>query len=118
MAARKNPEVADVENRFAFHPATETTGPKHDAVRATLLRVAKQMQRDLPDGREKSLVLTKLEETMFWANAAIARHQDVASSDAPAPPREADGGQRRARKAAQKAAPVKSTRRVTRRTQS
>jgi hypothetical protein len=27
----------------------------------------------LPPGREKALVLTNLEQAMFWANAAIAR---------------------------------------------
>lgn len=27
----------------------------------------------VPDGREKSMALTKLEEVMFWANAGIAR---------------------------------------------
>lgn len=116
----KKPEVADIENRFAFHPATEETGPKHDEVRNSLKRLALKFQRDLPDGRHKSMALTKLQEAMWAANAAIAcdsQPQD-ASPAAPAAPREADGGQRRARKAAQKAAPVKSTRRVTRRASS
>jgi hypothetical protein len=27
----------------------------------------------VPDGRERALALTKLEEAVFWANAAIAR---------------------------------------------
>lgn len=102
---QKRPEVADVENRFKFHPATEKTGPQHDQVRNTMLRVAKQMVRDLPEGRERSLVLTHLEEAMFWANAAIAR-QPAESSDVPAPQPE-------------KVAPAKkTTRRVTRRSKS
>lgn len=29
---------------------------------------------DLPDSREKSLSITKLEECMMWANACVARN--------------------------------------------
>lgn len=107
MPKEKSPQtllLEDVKNRFAFHPATEVTGPQHDAVRADLGRLAAKMAKTLPDGREKSLVLTHLEEAMFWANAAIARHGG--SSGDPAPP-------------AEKAAPAKkTTRRVTRRSKS
>lgn len=64
----------DLEKRFAFHPAdTELRRNKHEYVRAVMRQVADSMDVSLPEGREKALVLTKLEEAMFWANAAIAR---------------------------------------------
>lgn len=65
----------DIEHRFAFHPAT--TDEKRDAhasVRQQCRRLADAMNEQLPEGREKALVITKLEEVMFWANAALARH--------------------------------------------
>lgn len=62
-----------VENDFKFHPATEVTGPFHDAIRNELLQTATFIVSHTPAGREQSLALTKLEEAMFWANAAIAR---------------------------------------------
>ena len=31
----------------------------------------------VPESRELSLALTKLEEALFWANAAIMRHQET-----------------------------------------
>jgi hypothetical protein len=70
---QKVPPVTDLENRFAYHPATDVTGPLHTQVRELSLEFAKALGELLPDGREKYLVLTKVEEAMFWANAAIAR---------------------------------------------
>lgn len=69
-------DSADLENRFGFHPATPENGhgQQHDNIRAQFLAFAVHMSNVLPDGREQSLVITKLEEAMFWANAAIARN--------------------------------------------
>lgn len=65
----------DLEHRFAFHPATDDfTRYKHQEVRRACLAAAKTIDGIAPDGREKALAITKLEEAMMWANAAIARN--------------------------------------------
>lgn len=67
----------DIDDRFRFHPAdTDDKRKAHEYVRETLRVVAHRLDEELPAGREKSLALTKLEEAMFWANAAIARNGD------------------------------------------
>lgn len=38
------------------------------------LYLAHQIEGSVPDSREKSIALTKLEEALMWANAGIARH--------------------------------------------
>ena len=62
-----------VMDRFAFHPATEKTGPLHDEVRLLHSKLARKIQSGLvPAGRHQSLALTALQESMMWCNAAIA----------------------------------------------
>jgi len=67
-------DSAELGNRFKFHPATDKTGPMHERVRAVCLELAEELNFNLPEGREKSLAITHLEEVMFWSNAAIARN--------------------------------------------
>lgn len=65
---------ADILNRFAYHPATtDEKRLAHETVRGSVGSLALGWDRELPPGREKALAITKLEEAMFWANAAIAR---------------------------------------------
>jgi hypothetical protein len=66
--------VSELENRFSYHAPSDEKIVKHSQVRATLQAVAEGFEEFLPDSREKSLALTKLEEAMFWANASIARY--------------------------------------------
>lgn len=64
----------EINNRFRFHPAsTESRQHAHELVRNQCGTLARILNDELPEGREKSTVMTKLEEVMFWANAAIAR---------------------------------------------
>ena len=68
-------DTNDIENRFAFHPATaeNNKGQIHGDIRDSIKDVAVYLNGVLPEGREKSLAITHLEEAMFWANAAVAR---------------------------------------------
>jgi len=62
-------------HRFQFHPADdENTKQAHQQVRDSLLWAAGEIVKITgAPGREQSLAITKLEEAMFWANAALAR---------------------------------------------
>lgn len=67
----------DIDNRFRFHAATtEEKRDAHTSVRQACRRLADYLNDRLPEGREKALSVTKLEEAMFWANAALARQKD------------------------------------------
>ena len=67
-----------IPSRFAYHTLdSEQTRLAVAQVRSTLAATAETLTNLMPATakREKALVLTKLEEAMFHANAGIARHQ-------------------------------------------
>lgn len=67
----------EIDDRFRHHPPKdENTVKAHEEARANVRWVAGKFDEELPAGREKSLAITKLEEALFWANAAIARAGD------------------------------------------
>lgn len=63
---------ADVTQRLSYHPVTEATKPLFEANRAEYLALAHSIVNRLPDGRHKSLALSALQESLMWANAAVA----------------------------------------------
>lgn len=69
--------VQDLEHRFNYHPpTTDQRRRQHEMVRADCLSLAQTLNESLPDSREKALAIAKIEEAMFWANAALARQPD------------------------------------------
>lgn len=67
----------EIKNRFGYHRATADSAPKHNHVRQLMESTANELDLMLPDGRDKSLAFTALQETMHWANSAIAMQNDV-----------------------------------------
>lgn len=68
--------VSRIKNDFTYHPPTPESIPKFKYIRESAELMARLFDHLVPDGREKSLALTKIEEAVFWGNAGIARNQD------------------------------------------
>ncbi len=66
-------KIKDLVHRFSYHKPDGLAVISHEEVRDAFCKVAITMEHILPEGREKSLAMTKIEEAMFWANAGIAR---------------------------------------------
>lgn len=73
-----NPSNDDMdrdENNFNYHPCKDDQAERYQDNRVRCMALAASLRRNCPPSRELSLALTKLEEVMFWGNAAIARHE-------------------------------------------
>lgn len=64
----------DLRLRFAYHPARDKeTQDAHTAVREKCLELALALGTVVPNCHEFGVAIQRLEEVMFWANAAVAR---------------------------------------------
>lgn len=65
--------------RFSFHPATtEARQQTHTDVRREALALASLWELTIPASDERDKAIDAIELAMFYANAAVARHGDVA----------------------------------------
>lgn len=64
----------ELDTRFTYHPSPdEETVDKYQHLRASAKELAERIVDYVPESREQSLAITKLEEAVMWANAGIAR---------------------------------------------
>jgi hypothetical protein len=81
MDNAKEPTMQEqgIKNRFTYRPPSAAKVEVHQQIRQWGLDLAYDLNEVLPEGREKSLAITKLEEVVMWANAAVAR--DTSTED-------------------------------------
>jgi hypothetical protein len=65
--------TAEIQRNFKYHEPSVEQAAVYQDLRNLGRSVALFIQESCPEGREKSLAFTKLEEAIMWANASIAR---------------------------------------------
>ena len=63
-----------IENNFMYHAPKAGQQEKYEAIRAKAKELAYLIDEECPPSREKSLAMTQLDESVMWANAAVARN--------------------------------------------
>ena len=71
-----NPEmVKRIENDFSYHTPKDDQAVRYQAIRDMAKQLAYMILELTPPSREQSSALTRLEEAVMHANAAIARNE-------------------------------------------
>jgi len=65
----------DLDTAFTYHSPKDNQPGRYEAIRSKAKELATFVVESCPDSRERSLALTKIEESCFWANASIARNE-------------------------------------------
>lgn len=67
------PEQYDMDKVYSYHPPHPENAAKFVAMRDEGRKMAELVMQHCPVSRERDIALTKIEEAIMWANAAIAR---------------------------------------------
>jgi hypothetical protein len=72
-APRRAISPEELNIRFDYHPPKTGQPEQYAQVRQRIKELAAFLNNELPEGREKHVVFTQLEQVSFYANASIAR---------------------------------------------
>jgi hypothetical protein len=67
--------LEELKNRFQYHAPTLDQTDRQGKIRRNAFSLARIFMESCPDSRELSLAMTKLDEAVMWANAAISRNE-------------------------------------------
>jgi len=68
--------IKDIDNIFSYHAPSGTQVERYEGIRNTARGFALYILDNCPDSREKSIAITKLQESVMFANAAIAINEN------------------------------------------
>ena len=68
-------DMARVSKNFTYHPPKGDQPGRYEEIRAKGKEMAELIMVNCPVSRETSVALSRLEEAVMWANAAIARNE-------------------------------------------
>ncbi|MEK4449921.1 MULTISPECIES: Acb2/Tad1 domain-containing protein [Paenibacillus] len=63
-----------IENNFSYHAPKPGQPDIYEQIREKAKELAYLIEEVTPKSREQSLAMTNLEQSVFWANAAVARN--------------------------------------------
>lgn len=75
LASREEIDAAELDVRFTYHPPRPDQVQKYEALRKAGRDFAVVVCSLCLNSRERSLALTKIDEAVMHANAAIARRE-------------------------------------------
>lgn len=64
-----------IDNNFVYHKPVDGQVERYGDIRHSFGVLAMILAANCPESRELSVALTKMEEAVMWANAAIARNE-------------------------------------------
>lgn len=67
----------EIHDRMTYHAPSDLGVKRHEQLSVTLEAALTVIAGVCPEGREKSLAITKIEEAKFWASAAVARNPET-----------------------------------------
>lgn len=64
-----------IEKSYTYHAPKNDQTARYTSIREKAKELAYMIDELCPESRERSLAFTKLDETVMWANASIARNE-------------------------------------------
>ena len=71
-------KTSEIRETFRYHPPSERVATMHRLIQDEIIGTTESIADLIPQSRERSLFITKMQDAKHWANAALAIHGPAA----------------------------------------